>query len=237
MSASRRTWALRLAALALLAALVLAWALGWLDPLLSRFDAQSVQALVARAGPWGPVVVIALMTLAIVASPLPSAPIAIAAGAAYGHYAGALYVAIGSVLGAGIAFGIARALGRGAVRRMLGHDLDARLSGSQSTLMLIVFVSRLMPFVSFDAISYAAGLSGLHPWRFVLATVAGIAPASFILAHVGSEAMTGDVGQAAWIAGGLGLLTGGSLLLALWRKPAAQNTAALVNGSDTKHRP
>lgn len=206
-----RIW--RIAAVLLIAGALLAWGMGALDPLLARFEPEALRALVARAGPFGPALVVALMCAAVVASPLPSAPIAVAAGAAYGHWLGAALVAAGSVLGATIAFLIARHLGRDAVRKLLGHDLDRGLLGSQNALMLIVFVSRLMPFVSFDAISYAAGLSALHLWRFVIATVAGIMPASFVLAHLGAAAMDGDIRGAAIVAGGLGLLTGGSLLL------------------------
>lgn len=206
-----RIW--RIAAVLLIAGALLAWGMGALDPLLARFEPEALRALVARAGPLGPALVVALMCVAVVASPLPSAPIAVAAGAAYGHWLGAALVAAGSALGATIAFLIARHLGRVAVRRLLGHDMDRGLLGSQNALTLIVFVSRLMPFVSFDAISYAAGLSALQLWRFVIATLAGIMPASFVLAHLGAAAMDGDIRGAAIVAGGLGLLTGGSLLI------------------------
>lgn len=64
-----------------------------------------------------------------------------------------------------------------------------------------------MPFVSFDMISYAAWLSRLHAWRFALATLAGIVPASFVLAHVGGEAASGDLGQTTWAVLGLALVT------------------------------
>jgi uncharacterized membrane protein YdjX (TVP38/TMEM64 family) len=40
--------------------------------------------------------------------------------------------------------------------------------------MTIVFVSRLLPFISFDIVSYAAGLTRLAMWRFAVATLAGI---------------------------------------------------------------
>lgn len=215
-----------MAAALLIAAALLAWALGAFDPLLARFEPASVRALVARAGPLGPALVVALMCLAVVASPMPSAPIAVAAGAAHGHWLGAALVATGSVLGATIAFLIARHLGRDAVRKLLGHEVERGLLGSQNALMLIVFVSRLMPFISFDAISYAAGLSALHLWRFVIATVAGIMPASFVLAHLGAASMDGDIRGAAIVAGGLGLLTGGSLLiLALKGRKRTEETA------------
>ena len=90
-----------------------------------------------------------------------------------------------------------------------------------------MFLSRLLPFVSFDAMSYAAGLSRLHFWRFTLATMAGILPASFVLAHFGSAAMDGTFGSAEWIALGLGLMTGFPLLLVALQRGAAAS----------KHRP
>jgi uncharacterized membrane protein YdjX (TVP38/TMEM64 family) len=188
----------------------------WVGPdLAARID---LQALVARAGLAGPVVVIALMTLAVVASPIPSAPIALASGAAYGHVWGTIWVVVGAELGALVAFGLARALGFDAVRRWTGPGIDRGLAGSQNALTAIVLVSRLLPFVSFDAVSYAAGLSSLRLWRFALATFAGIVPASFLLAHFGSVAMDGEAGAATWVAAiGLGAITAAPLIWAAWR--------------------
>ena len=175
-------------------------------------DAERLDKLVARAGLWGPVVIVTLMTVAVVASPIPSAPIALAAGAAYGHLWGTVLVVIGAELGALIAFGLARSLGHDVLRRVFGDRVDAGLLGSQTALMATVFASRLMPFVSFDMISYAAGLSRLHAWRFAVATLAGIVPASFLLAHFGGEAVSGDLRRAIWAVLGLGLITGLPLL-------------------------
>ena len=179
-------------------------------------DGDRLEMLVARAGPWGPVLIVTLMIVAVVASPIPSAPIAMAAGAAYGHVWGTAQVVIGAEVGALIAFGLARVLGRDVLRRVFGDRVDAGLLGSQNALTATVFASRLMPFVSFDMISYAAGLSRLRTWRFALATLAGIVPASLVLAHFGGEAVSGDLGRATWAVLGLGLVTG---LPLLWMAP------------------
>jgi uncharacterized membrane protein YdjX (TVP38/TMEM64 family) len=181
-------------------------------------DGEHLEALVARAGLWGPVLIVTLMTVAVVASPIPSAPIALAAGAAYGHLWGTAQVVIGAELGALIAFGLARILGHDVLRRVFGDRVDAGLLGSQTALTVTVFASRLMPFVSFDMISYAAGLSRLHAWRFALATLAGIVPASFLLTHFGGEAVSGDLGRATWAILGLGFVTGLPLLWVAMRK-------------------
>jgi uncharacterized membrane protein YdjX (TVP38/TMEM64 family) len=180
--------------------------------------------LVARAGFWGPVLIVTLMTVAVVAAPIPSAPIALGIGAAYGHLWGTVQVVIGAELGALIAFGLARVLGHDVLRRVFGDRVDAGLLGSQTALTATVFASRLMPFVSFDMISYAAGLSRLHAWRFALATLAGIVPASFLLARVGGETASGDLGRATWAVLGLGLVTGLPLLwVATRRKPEKES--------------
>ena len=209
---------LRAAILAGLAVLVVALLGMWqfapsvLTEARGLMDGERLAVLVARAGIWGPVVIVTLMAVAVVASPIPSAPIALAAGAAYGHLWGTVQVVIGAELGALIAFSLARILGHDALRRVFGDRVDAGLLGSQTALTATVFASRLMPFVSFDMISYAAGLSQLHALRFALATLAGIVPASFLLAHLGGEAASGDLGRATWAVLGLGLVTGLPLL-------------------------
>ena len=125
--------------------------------------------------------------IAIIMSPIPSAPIALASGALYGHTIGTVYIVIGSVLGASVAFFIARTAGIDVTRRWLGNHYEKDLSGSHNMLMVIIFISRLLPFISFDMISYAAGVTSLSFLRFAIATFAGIIPASFLLAHFGSE--------------------------------------------------
>ena len=180
-------------------------------------DREDLRLWIEASGLLGPVLVVVLMTVAIVASLIPSAPIALAAGAAYGHTFGTVLVVLGAELGAIIAFLLARGLGRPFVEKHVGEKLSTGFLGSQNTLTFLVFGSRLLPFLSFDMISYAAGLSKLHFWRFSVATLAGVIPASFLLAHLGNEAMNGDARTAAWTATALGGFTALSLLVAIWR--------------------
>ncbi|RKF12295.1 TVP38/TMEM64 family protein [Roseovarius spongiae] len=213
--------AVRLIVGALLVVGIIALALGPLANTIESFDGERISGWVAAAGIWGPVLIISLMTIAIVATPIPSAPIALAAGAAYGHTLGTVYIVAGAELGALVAFGLARFLGRDVLVRWLGDKLDTGWLGSQNALTFTVFASRLMPFISFDIVSYAAGLSRLQVWRFALATLAGIIPASFVLAHFGNEAVSGDSSRAIWAAIGLGALTLTPLLIVAvkdWKK-------------------
>lgn len=188
----RRGWKLVTAGAVVLAAAAIygiLWRTGLTETL---FDGAALRALIEGLGIWGPITVVALLALAILVSPIPSAPIAVAAGAAYGHVWGTVYVLLGAEAGALAAFGLARLLGYEVIHKWFGERLQAGLLGSQNTLMGIVFASRLLPFISFDIISYAAGLTILSFWRFALATLAGIVPMSFLLAHFGDEISAGN---------------------------------------------
>lgn len=180
-------------------------------------DPAALHHRIEQLGIWGPLAIIVLMILAVLMSPIPSAPIAMAAGAAYGHTWGTLYVVIGAEAGALAAFGIGRSLGHAVLYRWFGERLSTGLIGSQNALTGIVFVSRLLPFVSFDLVSYAAGLTLLSVWRFALATLAGIIPASFLLAHFGHELSGGEAAVFLYTALGLGLVTGIPLAVRFWR--------------------
>ena len=151
---------------------------------------RALRAEVLEWGPWGPLLLILLMTGAIVLSPIPSGPIAVVAGAVYGPVLGTTYTVAGAVLGAVIAFWIGRCVGYESLRSWpAARNLLRKLRNkrSQGRLMAIVFLSRLVPFISFDAVSYVAGLTPLAFWRFTVATFAGVVPVSFALAYFGDR--------------------------------------------------
>lgn len=156
-------------------------------------DADKLHDFVLSFGRSGPLIIFGTMAVAIVINPIPSAPIALAAGIAYGHTLGTVLIVSGALLGAMIAFFIGRLVGHEILQKWFGDKLQVGLLGSQNALMGIIFFSRLLPFISFDIISYAAGLSEIKAWRFALATFAGITPTSFLLAHFGSEMGSADM--------------------------------------------
>lgn len=205
---------------AVLAALALAWL--YVAPsgqalVAALADSQGLQHWLDQLAVLGPLAVILLMAFAIVFNPIPSAPVALAAGAVFGHSWGTLYILLGAELGAMIAFGIARFAGYELIRKWFDNKIEVGMWGSQNRLTALVFVSRLMPFISFDLISYGAGLTPIHFWRFASATLFGLIPMSFLLAHFGSELATTELSRAIPIALGLGVLTFGSVLWAAIR--------------------
>lgn len=168
-----------------------------------------------RLGPWGPVAIVLGLAGAVILSPIPSAPIALAAGALYGAFWGTAYVVAGAELGALAAFLIARRFGYAPVRRVPWIARWVDRTRSQAALAGVVLVSRLLPFLSFDAVSYAAGLTPLRLRWFALATLAGVAPVSALLVWSG-ERMAAE--GAAWIGTAVLLAGGVTLLPLLWRR-------------------
>ncbi len=161
-----------------------------LDALFGRlfpFQPADIGDWLEGAGPWAPLVYIGAMIVAIVASPIPSVPLDIAAGLTFGLFWGTIYTLIGAEIGAVVAFLIARRLGRPRLARRLspeamGHidDLSARVG------LKAIIVMRLLPAFNFDWVSYAAGLTAISLPRFAIATLIGMTPPVIAITAVGS---------------------------------------------------
>lgn len=109
---------------------------------LNLLEREDLHRWIDATGHLGPILVVGLITVAIVASPLPSAPVALAAGATYGQTFGTILVVLGAELGAIAAFLLAHGLEHPFVERHLGKRLGAGLLGSQNALTFLVFGSR-----------------------------------------------------------------------------------------------
>ena len=141
-------------------------------------------------GPIGPLVFILMMTTAVVISPIPSLPLDLAAGAAFGPFLGTTYAVIGAEIGAIISFLIGRGLGKEAINRLLKINVMFCETCSDHHLMGLVFFARLFPFFSFDLVSYGAGLTNMSLRAFALATFFGMIPPTYALTYFGSSVVT-----------------------------------------------
>ncbi|MCX3288078.1 VTT domain-containing protein [Streptomyces sp. NEAU-H22] len=126
-------------------------------------------------------------TVAFVPRPL----LNLAAGALFGSQLGLGVALTGTVLGAGIAFCLGRALGQDALRPLLrGRWLkaaDGQLSRHGFRPMLMV---RLFPGVPFWAANYCASVSRMGLLPFLLATGLGSIPNTAAYAVAGARAST-----------------------------------------------
>ncbi|UCH81113.1 MAG: TVP38/TMEM64 family protein [Nitrospiraceae bacterium] len=147
--------------------------------------------LLSGAGSLAPLLYIATMALAVVISPVPSLPLDIAAGAFFGPFLGTLYSVKGALSGSVVSFMISRFIGREFIERLLGGHINFCTECSDGLLSKIVFFSLLLPIVSFDVISYGAGLTKMSLRKFTLATVLGMIPLTFIYNYFGSVLVIG----------------------------------------------
>ena len=152
----------------------------------SYFKPDQIQNWLDSAGGLAPLLYMSVMAAAVIISPIPSLPLDIAAGAFFGPVMGTVYSLIGALTGAVVSFMIARFLGRELIERFMGSHLNFCESCSDSLLTKIVFVSRLLPVVSFDVVSYGAGLTKMSLKNFAAATLLGMIPLTFIYNYSGS---------------------------------------------------
>jgi uncharacterized membrane protein YdjX (TVP38/TMEM64 family) len=181
---TRRHFALLAAAVAVIAAFV---AVEHVVDFSQLLKPERIADLFRSAGPAGPLLLIAAMTTAVVVSPIPSFPIDLAAGIAYGPFWGTAYAVLGALVGAMLSFVIARALGRELLEKLFKLEIRFCERCSDEHLVLILVLARLLPIVSFDVISYGAGLTGMSLMTFSLATLVGMIPPTFAFTYFGSS--------------------------------------------------
>jgi uncharacterized membrane protein YdjX (TVP38/TMEM64 family) len=142
----------------------------------SYVNPEQIKKLLSGAGVFAPVVYIFTMALSVVISPIPSLPLDIAAGAFFGPLLGTIYSVTGALGGAVLSFMLSRYIGRKFVERFVGGHINFCTVCSDKLLTKIVFFSRLIPVVSFDVISYGAGLTKMSLKKFSIATALGMIP-------------------------------------------------------------
>lgn len=150
-------------------------------------SAADMAAWLRGTGVWAPLMVVVLMVLHSFI-PFPAEILALCAGAVFGTALGAALIWCGAMLGALVAFGLARHLGRDAVEGWLSAaraaDLD-RWTARHGAVTLLA--ARLVPVIAFNLINYAAGLTRVPLWTFIWTTGLGILPVTVLSCWLGAE--------------------------------------------------
>ena len=127
-----------------------------------------------------------LMVFSSLIAPLPAFMITLSNAAIFGWWQGAVLSWSSAMVGAALCFLLARGLGRDIVEKLAGHGALASVEGYfEKYGTKTILVCRLLPFVSFDAVSYFAGLTPMKFLPFFLATGIGQTPATIVYSYVG----------------------------------------------------
>lgn len=159
-------------------------------------DFTLVRDFINEYGAYAAAVSFILMILQSIAAPLPAFLLTVANANLFGWWQGAILSWSSAMAGAAVCFFIARILGRDIVIKLNGKkgvkQIEEFFEKHGNTSIL---VARLLPFISFDIVSYVAGLTSMSFWGFFIATGLGQLPATIVYSYVG------------------GMLTGGAKLL------------------------
>lgn len=173
--------------------LVLAAAIGlifWISRSFFRLDVNEIRTWILSFGLWAPVIYIAAYTI----RPLvffPASVLSITGGLAFGAWLGTLYTVIGAVFGAMLSYAAAKKLGTTFTNKKISGNALKIQEQMEHKGFFYVLLLRLTPGLSFDLISYIAGIVKVRFSAFVLATAIGIIPGTFALNFLGNS-FTGE---------------------------------------------
>lgn len=178
------------------AALIVALAAGLAFAFANRqqFSQEALQAWLASAGWWAPVLFIAIYAAGTVLF-LPGSVLTLAAGALFGILPGALYSLTGATLGAVLAFLVARHLAGEWVAQNTGGRLKQLIEGVEAEGWRFVAFVRLVPLFPFNVVNYALGLTRIPLGSYALASAVCMLPGALAyawLGHAGRAALAGD---------------------------------------------
>lgn len=149
-------------------------------------DFTVVKEFVASYGAYAALISFLLMIFQSVAAPLPAFLLTFANANLFGWWQGAILSWSSAMAGAAVCFFIARILGRDVVEKLTSkaglEQIDDFFDRYGKNTILIC---RLLPFVSFDLVSYAAGLTSMSFGSFFIASGIGQLPATIVYSYVG----------------------------------------------------
>lgn len=159
-------------------------------------DFEVVKEFVASYGVYAAAMSFLLMILQSIAAPLPAFLVTFANANLFGWWQGAILSWTSAMAGAAVCFFIAKILGRDVVMKLTSKTgLEQIDTFFERHGKMSILIARLLPFMSFDIVSYAAGLTSMSFGSFFIATGIGQLPATIVYSYVG------------------GMLTGGARLV------------------------
>ena len=194
---------------------------------LGSADLDAVAEYIRSFGAYAVAFSFALMVFSSVLAPLPAFMITLSNAAIFGWWQGAILSWASAMAGAALCFFLARGLGRDVVEKIAGKGALAGVEGYFKKYgTRTILICRLLPFVSFDAVSYFAGLTPMGFLAFFVATGIGQTPATIVYSYVGGML----TGGAKWLMIGLLCLFSLAILVGIIRQLYTDRQAKKANG-------
>ncbi|MDB8805987.1 TVP38/TMEM64 family protein [Romboutsia sp. 1001216sp1] len=154
----------------------------------NNVDIYTIKEYVKTFGVLAPFIYIVMFSL-VPLTFFPDSVLAISAGLIFGFSKGYIYTTIGALIGASIAFFIARYLGKEIIKRKSSDKLEKIERLIEKNGFYIIFLLRLIPLFPFDVISYGAGITNVKYKDFILSTLFGTIPGIAVFTNIGATSL------------------------------------------------
>jgi len=136
----------------------------------------------------GMLLYLGIMALQAIIVPIPSEILLMAAGMIWGVLLGGIMGIIGSMISAILAYYVGKKGGRPLAEKFVKKSvLDTVDDLIKKYGTAFIIISRFLPFIAFDPISYASGVLKIPPKKYILGTLVGLIPRAFFYAYLGAS--------------------------------------------------
>lgn len=155
---------------------------------LTSDDEERVQKWVSSFGWLGPIVLVLAMIAQMFLLVVPSILLMVVSVLAYGPIWGSVIIIASVYAASTVGYFIGSYFGDTIVKRIIGKKSEKKVATFLDDYgFWAVIVTRLNPFLSNDAISFVGGLLRMGYWKFMGATLVGIAPLTAFIAIFGKS--------------------------------------------------
>ncbi len=162
-------------------------------PLVAEFrtSPETFRAYVKSHGPWGPVMMMAIMALQVIVAVIPGEPFELAAGFVFGWFPGTVWCLAGAAIASALVFAAVRKWGVKLVELFFSREkiLNYSFLQNEKKLELLLFVLFLIPGSPKDLLTYLVGLTPIRLRSFLIITTVARIPS------VVTSTVTGSLAQ------------------------------------------
>ncbi|HAZ16904.1 MAG: hypothetical protein UV70_C0020G0004 [Parcubacteria group bacterium GW2011_GWA2_43_13] len=150
---------------------------------------EKIEAFVVRMGVWGPLVYILILLIPVICAPVPATPFTLIGANLFGWQYGMLYSLAGFALGQSINFSLGRHIGKPLLKRIYAVEQYEKIEKRipERIEFWVVVLLRLIPNPWFDFFSYLAGMSKIRYATFIIASIVGSLPGTFLWNYFGNR--------------------------------------------------
>lgn len=149
---------------------------------------ERITQWIDQLGIWGPLCIIFAMIVQMFLIVVPSPLLMLVAILAYGPVWGTILSIAAVLIASSVGYAIGHFLSDITVKKIVGEQQLEKVERQVDNYgAWAVIITRLVPFLSNDAISFVGGILGMGYGKFIVATAVGITPLAILLAYFGEN--------------------------------------------------